>query len=76
MNTTALVTSPNINGNIGSCEVKTTDISIDSWNTQTIAVNSCTGQIVAQNTYFSWGIVLFAFGAFIFIALFVRMIID
>lgn len=51
MEKTIVVGSPNITGNIGSCEVKSQNIAINSFRTQTIATNSCTGQIIAQNTY-------------------------
>lgn len=46
-----VISTPNIEGNIGSCEVKSTQFSHSFWKSETIAVNSCTGQIVAQNIY-------------------------
>lgn len=49
----------NIEGNIGSCEIKVTYVSMDSWHTTSMAVNSCNGQIVAQNTYFDWSPIYF-----------------
>lgn len=73
-NTKVITTSPNIAGNIGSCEIKSDSFSKDSWYTTTIAVNSCNGQIVSQNTYFEWGIIywpliiLFVIGGIVAIA--------
>lgn len=52
--TTPIVASPAITGNIGSCEVKKTDISVDSFHMTTVAINSCDGSIVSQNTYFDY----------------------
>lgn len=45
----------NVSGNIGSCSIQSTDVPLSSWSYQTIAVNSCTGEIVASNTYTSYG---------------------
>lgn len=49
----------NVEGNIGSCEVKTATLSKSSFYTQTIAVNSCSGEIISNNTYYDWGYVYF-----------------
>lgn len=50
-----LISTPNITGNIGSCKAEATKVvtSRTLWieNTQTIVVNSCTGQI---QTFNSW----------------------
>ena len=53
--TNTLVTSPNIEGNIGSCEVKSNTYDVSSFYSRTTAVNSCTGQIVNDTTYYQWG---------------------
>lgn len=53
--TNVIASSPNLVGNLGSCSVVSTNVSINSFYTETIAVNSCTGDIVSQNTYFDWG---------------------
>lgn len=47
--TNVIVGSPNIEGNIGSCEIKSTNISTSAFYVKTIAVNSCNGAIVAEN---------------------------
>lgn len=59
MDKTIVVGSPNINGNIGSCEVKSNTFSLDSFHNQTVAVNSCTGDVVSQTIYFEYGIIGF-----------------
>lgn len=46
-----VISTPNIEGNIGSCEVKSTQFSKGFWKSETVAVNSCTGQIIADNIY-------------------------
>jgi len=49
----------NVQGNIGSCEIKTTSIDLSSFYKQTIAVNSCNGEIVSSNSYYDWGYIYF-----------------
>lgn len=61
MENTLLVSSPNVSGNVGSCEVKSVSFEKDSFHTMTVATNSCTGQIISQNVYFDWSIVYFPF---------------
>lgn len=51
MNTNTLVASPNINGNIGNCQINSTDSTVDTFHTMTIAINSCNGEIVNQNVH-------------------------
>lgn len=48
-----LLVGGNVTGNVGSCEVKSDYYSVSFFKEQTTAVNSCTGQIIAQNTYIS-----------------------
>ena len=59
MTTNNIVSTPNITGNIGSCEIKTSSMSVSSFYTQTMAVNSCTGEIVSQQTYYDYSYVYF-----------------
>jgi len=59
MQTTNLVSTPNITGNIGSCEIKSDTFSKNSFYSTTVAVNSCTGEIVSQNTYYNYGYIYF-----------------
>lgn len=75
MNTTTLVTSPNINGNIGSCEIKSNSYSVDYWHSQTTAVNSYTGQTIAQNTIFDSSGLLWL-PITLIIALFFKFLLD
>lgn len=67
-----------INGNVGSCEVKTAYVQKDSWNTTAIAVNSCTGQVIESNTYFDWSYIYFPVMAVVvlFIVRFIWSIFD
>lgn len=58
--TNIVVPTANVTGNVGSCAITSTDVSKSSWTTETIAVNSCTGAVVADSTYISWGSVTLA----------------
>ena len=58
MNTNTLVASPNIGGNIGSCQINSTDSSVDAIHTMTIAINSCNGEIVNQSVHLDITIVI------------------
>lgn len=51
-NTNVLVGGSNVSGNIGSCEIKSDNVSIDYWHYKAIAVNSCTGNIISENIIF------------------------
>ena len=42
-----------VNGNIGSCQVTTAKLYPDPFHVKVYATNSCTGQIVYENTYFN-----------------------
>lgn len=57
--TNVIVGGSNVEGNIGSCAIKSENFSKNSWYTTTVAVDSCTGEKVAENTYFDWGVVYF-----------------
>ena len=69
MDKTLIVGSPNINGNVGSCEIKSQEYRTDFWHYQTTALNSCTGEIIAQNTYIG-GFSIFTAIFFVAIGLF------
>lgn len=58
-NTKVIVGGANVSGNIGSCEIKSNSFSTNSWRTQTVAVNSCTGEIISTKEYFDYGIIYF-----------------
>lgn len=79
MDKTLIIPTNNLSGNIGSCEVKTTSLSVDSFHTRSIAINSCTGAIVSDNTYYDWEYV-YAPGVIVIIliavGLFFRIIMD
>lgn len=57
MDNTKLVVGGNVSGNIGSCEVNSTDVSKDFFHVETMAVNSCTGQIVADYIHIDGSII-------------------
>lgn len=57
-NTTNVIPIANgsgINGNIGSCQVNSTDVTTSFLYTTTIAMNSCNGTIISENTYINQG---------------------
>lgn len=45
---TNVVVGGSVSGNIGSCQVNSTDVQKDLLHVETMAVNSCTGQVVAD----------------------------
>lgn len=49
-----VASSPNISGNVGQCKINTSANPVSSFYTETFSINSCTGQIVQQNTYYDW----------------------
>lgn len=57
--TNILTASPNINGNIGSCTISDDTIqvanSIFTSDWQTTQINSCTGKIISQSNYTTYG---------------------
>lgn len=72
MDKTLIVGSPNISGNVGSCEIKSNEFSVSMFKSQTVAVNSCTGEIVASNIFISsdfifYGIVIILIILFIWV---------
>lgn len=79
MTTPIAVTSGNLTGNVGSCAINSTDVNVNSFTIETIATNSCTGQVIADHTYFNW-IAGIASGSIflliLFFAFFTKMIID
>ena len=75
MTTTAVVTKGEVTGNIGSCQVNKTSVNVSSSYVQTIAINSCTGEVVADNTYYDWGYVYIPLAiVFIVVAIFVSIV--
>ncbi len=60
MNTQNIISTPDITGNIGSCETKSTEAMIHggllSREYKVVMTNSCTGQIVENYNYtqYSW----------------------
>lgn len=64
MNTNNIISTPDITGNIGSCELKTVNIQIGNTlfteKYQSTVLNSCSGEIVSSNAYTTysglWGI--------------------
>jgi len=47
-----ILPSEGIQGNIGDCKVNTKSYKVSSFTVETTAIDSCTGNIVAQNQYF------------------------
>lgn len=58
-NTKVIAVTPNVNGNIGSCEVKKTEYSKDSWHSGVILQDSCTGIIISHYEYYDWSYLYF-----------------
>lgn len=54
----AILAGGDIEGNIGSCQVLSETFDIKPFKVQTIATNSCTGEIVANTTYTNLGNVM------------------
>lgn len=52
MDKTLIVGSPNLTGNVGSCETKNVTFSKNFFLTENIQTNSCTGEILGKNTFF------------------------
>ena len=70
MNNLNVVSTPNINGNIGSCQSNTISTvsgrnSIFTENTINTITNSCTGEV---KEFYSWGFTGFSFIGFIILA--------
>lgn len=58
MANTNLINTPNIEGNIKSCEVKTVENITDNqvWRLETTVIftNSCSGEIIKENVYYDY----------------------
>jgi len=76
MNTTTLVTSPDIVGNIGSCHAVTTTANETMWRVMEIITNSCTGEIINTFSHTSGGAVSVAVLIGIFAVFVVGMIVS
>lgn len=63
MKTTNVISTPEITGNIGTCETKSVEALIHGgfWkkSTQVIMTNSCTGEIVKDYQYESYNMTIF-----------------
>lgn len=55
MTTTNIISTPEITGNIGSCKAENTTYAISSFYKQSTTVNSCTGQILSDVTFYDFG---------------------
>jgi len=64
MATTNLISTPNIEGNIGSCEVKTVQNITGNqvWRKEitVIFTDSCSGEIIKENVYYTYFDTIFA----------------
>lgn len=71
-----VVSTPNIEGNIGSCTVQSNEVTsvggIMTWERTVVQVNSCTGEIINEFVYVSYAGLWTAFilgGIFLLLAL-------
>lgn len=59
MKTNNIISTPDITGNIGSCEVKATTEQIGNSflkeQHQTVFVNSCSGEVISKDVYTGYG---------------------
>lgn len=65
--TNVIASSPNINGNIGSCEIKNNSYSVSSFYTRSTSVNSCTGQIINDTTYYDYSYIYYPIAFFVIV---------
>lgn len=76
---TVAVVGGEVTGNIGSCSVVSTNITVSSFYKETVAVNSCTGQVVADNIWYYWSYVAVPVTIFVIIcgfASFIKWLTD
>lgn len=59
MTNTAIIPTNSIEGNIGSCSVQTSRTWVDSFTAREFATNSCTGEIISDNTFTDWTFLYF-----------------
>lgn len=52
--TPVVVTSGDVQGNVGSCAVNTSSVQVNAFQIHTYAVNSCDGKIVGDYVYTDW----------------------
>lgn len=81
MKTTNIISTPNIEGNIGTCKVQSNNVQISNTlfteGYHVVQINSCTGKIITANDYTAYGglfislalILVLGLGLFIAIAL-------
>lgn len=65
--TNVIVGGSNVNGNIGSCEIKSNSYQKSLFYVETAAVNSCTGEIISKTTY--WDSTWLWFGLIVIIVI-------
>ena len=58
MTTNNVISTPNITGNIGSCNVSSNEVKIEDGiftaQYKVVQINSCTGEIIASHQYISY----------------------
>lgn len=72
--TNVIASSPNINGNIGSCTVNSTDVQHGEFMLNTIAINSCNGDVVSNTTYLAPGWIFIPIVIAVFLTIFIKNI--
>lgn len=75
MTTTNIISTPEITGNIGSCKAENNTYSVSSFYTRSTTVNSCSGQIINDTTYYDWSYIYFP-STFIIVVLFFALAIK
>lgn len=53
--TVAVAQGTGINGNIGSCSLNETDVTVSVFEVRSMAVNSCDGSIISDKTHIGTG---------------------
>ncbi len=71
-----IIVAGGVNGNIGDCKVNSESMYLDSFHLRTIAVNSCTGEIVSDSGAYFDVIPFLFFGAFVLFSVFLITLIT
>lgn len=53
--TPVVVGQGNVEGTLSNCTINSQTVFVDSWHDRVFGVNSCTGEVVSDHTYFQWG---------------------
>lgn len=69
MTNPTVVVGGTVSGNVGSCSVVATDISVNPFMTRSIGVNSCSGEIVADYTHLDGFALVFGGAAGLFLGI-------